>query len=1006
MILPRRNRQFKPVWTRYGAAIGCVLVGWLAREALSPAVGPTALPFIFFFPAIAMAAWYARLGPGVAATLLSAAAAAWFFIEPVHRWNVGSIGDAIALPAFVLSGLIIVCAIEAMHRARASEASQRILAALTVASIGDAVIATDEKAKVTFLNREAERLTGWSKSEALGQPLTTVFNIINERTRQPADNPVEKVLRTGKVEGLANHTVLVSRDGKETPIDDSAAPIRDGDEPVAGVVLVFRDVTEQRRAREASARLAAIVEHSGDVMLTKNLDGIIQTWNASAEKLFGYRAEEIIGKHVTTLFPPDRLSEEDHILGNLRQGKAVERLETVRVAKDGRRIPVALSVSPLRNAEGELTGASKVIHDITELVSAREALLREKELLATTLASIGDAVIVTDVEGRVTFLNEEAERLTKWKSAEAAGHPLPEVFRIENEHTRQPVENPVEKVLRLGGVVGLANHTILIAKDGTETPIDDSAAPIRNQAGGMFGVVLVFRDFTERKRAEKTLRDSQQRLERVLETGAVGVLFFDYGGTLIWANSEFLRITGYPREKIDARELNWRTMTPPEWVEASEAQMKQFEASGRIGPYEKEYFCADGTRRWLLFAGRDLADGTIAEFCVDITERKHIEEALRRSEAEARAASRAKDDFLAALSHELRTPLTPVLMSAAALASDPGLPVETREQLAMMRRNIELEARLIDDLLDITRISHGKLALSTGTVDLHQLLDHTAEIVRSEEFGSHITISFAMDAVRHHGTGDAARLQQVFWNLIKNALKFTPGGGSVSITTLNDGDARFVLCVEDTGIGIAPADLERIFNAFEQGETTRQRRAQGLGLGLAISKKIVELHGGAIRAESAGPGRGSKFTVTLATVDAPTPARHGQEPRPRPGRSLRLLVVDDHEPTLNVLTRLLSSDGHHVVGASTMRGGLDAVAAETFDVVVSDLGLPDGSGLDLMREIRLKVPIAGIALSGYGMEEDITEAKKAGFYAHLVKPVDLDRLRQLLTLAPERIPER
>lgn len=881
MPLPNADHQFRPVWARYGAAISCVVVGWLAREALTPAVGPTALPFIFFFPAIAMAAWYGRLGPGVAATLFSAAAAFWFFTEPVHTWRVGNIGDVFALAAFVVSSLFIVWAIEAMHRARASEASQKLLAALTVASIGDAVIATDGKAKVTFLNREAERLTGWSKSEALGQPLTTVFNIINERTRQPADNPVEKVLRTGKVEGLANHTVLVAKDGRETPIDDSAAPIRDGDEPVAGVVLVFRDVTEQRRAAEASARLAAIVEHSGDVILTKNLDGIIQTWNASAEKLFGYRAEEIIGKHVTTLFPSDRLNEEDHILGNLREGKAVERLETVRVAKDGRRIPVALSVSPLRNAEGELIGASKVLHDITELVAAREALLREKELLATTLASIGDAVIVTDADGRVTFLNEEAERLTKWKSAQAAGHLLPEVFRIESEHTRQPVENPVEKVLRLGGVVGLANHTILIAKDGTETPIDDSAAPIRNQAGGLFGVVLVFRDFTERKQKE---------------------------------------------------------------------------------------------------------------------------EALRRSEAEARAASRAKDDFLATLSHELRTPLTPVLMAATALESDPALPAEAREQLAMMRRNIQLQARLIDDLLDITRITHGKLALSTGTVDLHQLLDHTAEIVRSEQFGRHVTISFNMDAIRHYGMGDAARLQQVFWNLIKNALKFTPAGGSVSVTTRNDADARFVLCVEDTGIGIAPADLERIFNAFEQGEMTRQRRAEGLGLGLAISKKIVELHGGDIRAESAGSGRGSKFTVTLATVDAPAPARNGQEPRLAPGRPLRVLVVDDHEPTLAVLTRLLSRDGHHVVSASTMRGGLDAVAAETFDVLVSDLGLPDGSGLELMREIRLTAPIAGIALSGYGMEEDITESKSAGFYAHLVKPVDLDRLRQLLTLAPERTP--
>ncbi len=508
-----RKSNFEPrsTWARYGVAVSCVVLGWMAREALTPAVGPTELPFIFFFPAVVVAALYGGRWPGVLGTLLGAAAANWFFTEPVHSWAIGDVAHAIALSAFVASCLLIVWAIDAMHRARANEARQQSLTALTVASIGDAVIATNETGNVTFLNKEAECLTGWSYPEALGQPLASVFHIINEKTRQRAENPVEKVLGTGKVTGLANHTVLVSKDGKETPIDDSAAPIREGDGPVAGVVLVFRDVTEQRRAHEASARLAAVVEHSGDVILTKNLDGIIQTWNVSAERLFGYRAEEIIGKPATTLFPPERLNEEDHILGDLRQGKAVERLETIRIAKDGRRIPVAVSVSPLRDADGELCGASKVIHDITDLVAAREALLREKELLATTLASIGDAVVVTDAEGRVTFLNEEAERLTRWRSAEAAGQPLPEVFHIISEETRNPVENPVEKVLRLGHVVGLANHTVLIAKDGAEIPIDDSAAPIRHGDGPLFGVVLVFRDFTERKRIEDSLRETAQR---------------------------------------------------------------------------------------------------------------------------------------------------------------------------------------------------------------------------------------------------------------------------------------------------------------------------------------------------------------------------------------------------------------------------------------------------------------------------------------------------------------
>src|ERR1043166_6981636 len=387
------------------------------------------------------------------------------------------------------------------------------LLATTLASIGDGVIATDTQGRVTLLNPEAERLTGWANADALGRPLSEVFRIVNEQSRATTENPVETVLRLGKTVGLANHTVLIGKNGKETPIDDSAAPIRNDDGSLAGVVLIFRDFTEARKAQQDRARLAAIVEHSGDAILTKNLSGIIQSWNAGAERLFGYRAEEVVGKSVTILFPPDRLKEEDHILGMLRQGKPCLRLETIRLTKDRRPLNVSVSISPLKDNEGTVVGASKIIHDTTESVQAHEALEREKELFATTLASIGDAVITTDEKGHVTFLNAEAERMTGWRNAEAQNQSLPQVFKIINEESRQPVENPVDKVLRYGHVVGLANHTLLIARDGSECPIDDSAAPIREPNGPLFGVVLVFRDFTERRQAEQSLRHAQQQLQ-------------------------------------------------------------------------------------------------------------------------------------------------------------------------------------------------------------------------------------------------------------------------------------------------------------------------------------------------------------------------------------------------------------------------------------------------------------------------------------------------------------
>ncbi|MBA3650535.1 MAG: response regulator [Chthoniobacterales bacterium] len=379
-----------------------------------------------------------------------------------------------------------------------------------------------------------------------------------------------------------------------------------------------------------------------------------------------------------------------------------------------------------------------------------------------------------------------------------------------------------------------------------------------------------------------------------------------------------------------------------------------------------------------------------------MTEQRIAVENLRTAKEQAEAASRAKDDFLAALSHELRTPLTPVLMMAAALEGDAALPDDLRDQLGMMRRNVELEARLIDDLLDLTRISKGKLQIQPTISDLHQLLEQTAEIVRSDVVYKQVPIHFAFEAARHHAMGDPARLQQVFWNIIKNALKFTPVGGSVTVRTRNNDEGQIIVSVTDTGIGIRAEALSQIFEAFEQGEITFQQRFGGLGLGLAISRAIVELHGGEIRAESDGVGQGATFTVTLATVDAPKFVDPAQSTPPALNRSLRLLVVEDHEATLAVLTRLLTRSGHHLTSATSVRDGLAAAEMEPFDAVISDLGLPDGTGFELMEKLRAAHGLRGIALSGYGMDEDLRRSQAAGFAAHLTKPIDFTQLERAL----------
>ncbi len=369
----------------------------------------------------------------------------------------------------------------------------------------------------------------------------------------------------------------------------------------------------------------------------------------------------------------------------------------------------------------------------------------------------------------------------------------------------------------------------------------------------------------------------------------------------------------------------------------------------------------------------------------------------QEARTEAERANLAKDRFLAMLSHELRTPLTPVLTSLLALESE-ELPDAVRPSLQMIQRNVELEARLIDDLLDLTRISKGKVQLSLEIVDAHTLLRNALEICQSEIDQKHLALDLQFGAGRVHLEADPARLQQIFWNLIKNAVKFTPAGGRLGVRTSNDPEGNFRIEVSDTGCGIDAESLPKIFKAFEQGE---RARLGGLGLGLAISKSLVETHHGSISAESAGRDQGATFTAVFPVSDqkvAAAPDRHASAAAPR--KSLRILLVEDHEDTNRSLTQLLRRRGYYVQPAFNITKAAAVAAQEEFDVLVSDIGLPDGTGVELMQQLSAKQPIFGIALTGFGMEDDIRKSHDGGFDHHLIKPVDLNRLDSLLQQAP------
>jgi HAMP domain-containing protein/signal transduction histidine kinase len=362
--------------------------------------------------------------------------------------------------------------------------------------------------------------------------------------------------------------------------------------------------------------------------------------------------------------------------------------------------------------------------------------------------------------------------------------------------------------------------------------------------------------------------------------------------------------------------------------------------------------------------------------------------------AEKARSNLAKDQFLAMLSHELRTPLTPVLASALALESEPALPPEVHESLHMIRRNVELEARLIDDLLDLTRIDRGKVQLNFEVVDAHTLLQNALEICQAEIDRKHLRRSLNLGARKVHLRADPARLQQIFWNLINNAVKFTPSDGQISISTSNTSKGELRVEIADTGLGIESEELPKIFDAFEQGGRTQ---LGGLGLGLAISKALVEAHKGTITAQSAGRNKGSTFTLVFPTSErAAAQITPAVSPKLPEHQAMRILLVEDHEDSNRSLTNLLRRRGYHVQSALNFQSALDLGTKHEFDVLISDLALPDGNGIDLMQTLQSTRPLLGIALTGFGMEDDIRKCREAGFQHHLVKPIDLNKLDLLI----------
>lgn len=497
-----------------------------------------------------------------------------------------------------------------------------------------------------------------------------------------------------------------------------------------------------------------------------------------------------------------------------------------------------------------------------------------------------------------------------------------------------------------------------------------------------------------------SLTGAEQPYRVYVERMQEGAATISAEGLILYANQRFAEMVDQPLERvISARASDF--IHPVAWKKINGVFKNRedvVKCESYLQPQGKQYMPVTFTASHLPLPEQNV----LCLVITDLTAQKQNED-LRTAKEVAEKSNVAKDSFLAALSHELRTPLNPVLLLASEAAENLELPPVIRANFETIRRNVELEARLIDDLLDLTRVSTGKLKLDKRSVNVHAILKATISMVQNEIHQKEIALKQKFDAFQSIISGDTVRLQQIFWNVLKNAMKFTPSGGAITIET-HSSHQQYIVTISDTGIGMTPYELERAFNAFAQGDHAENGHVfGGLGLGLNISKKLVELHSGSIEATSAGRNRGSIFTIRLPFADwneIPIKSEPPGEHDITTLSSLRILLVEDHEPTRTALAGLLSRRHHKVAMAISGSEALALAGEDNFDVVISDIGLPDSNGYELFKRLRKQSPsLRGIALTGYGANKDLEQSEAVGFHAHLVKPVRIQSLEAALKTA-------
>jgi PAS domain S-box-containing protein len=732
----------------------------------------------------------------------------------------------------------------------------------------------------------------------------------------------------------------IRRDGTRVPVLVGSAQL-EGDETCVAFIL---DLTERKRSEEIRTQLAAIVESSDDAIISKTLEGTLTSWNKGAQRMYGYGSEEVVGKPISLIIPQERSGELAKILESVRKGEPVKHLETERVRKDGTKINVSISVSPIKNSAGKVIGAATIARDIGERKrsEAERALLLEREQKARAAAE--------RAVDRITRLQDITAALSEALTpAQVAAAVLTQGLTALGAQAGSVAWlNEGSDELELIDAVGFPPELV----DAYRRFKMDAHVPLADAARA--GEMVLLENFGDRKR----LYPSLVSLHAQVGNEALAAVPLIVEGRTVGAMGLSFR---------EAQQFN------------------------------------DEDRAFMI---------AIARQCAQAIVRARLYEAERRSRAEAESANRTKDEFLATLSHELRTPLTAMLGWTRLLRTSNLDEATAEHALATVERNARAQAQLIEDLLDVSRIVTGKLRLETHPVELVSIIETAVEAIRPAAEAKSIRLDTELDPLVGYVSGDPARLQQVIWNLVANAVKFTGKGGRITIG-LERADSHVELSVKDTGEGIKAEFLPFVFDRFRQADGSTTRVHGGLGLGLAIVRHLVELHGGTVKAESEGHGHGASFTVILPLLSVMASATEaersanaaGNGARPaleQPLSNLRVLVVDDERDARELLTVVLERQGAFVQAVASAAEALAVIGILKPDVLVSDIGMPNDDGYTLIRRVRSLAPEEGgrvpaIALTAYAGDDARELTLAAGFQVHLAKPIDPTELLASIT---------